>query len=134
MTQKGFTMVEILVTMAILSIFGLLILLIFTSSLRGSNKSQILTIIKENGQSVLETIDKTIRSSDNLVCISDNDTTLIVVKNGIYTRYRFVLETVSTNGFIEQDNPAKQFNQETQQEETDKEFKNLRDTVKIQWV
>ncbi|MBI4036044.1 type II secretion system protein [Candidatus Daviesbacteria bacterium] len=113
----GFTLVEILVTMAIVAIVGTILVTIFTNTLRGSNKSQILAVIKQNGQAVLDNMDKTIRGADNVVCpqlpsppaiVSSN--TLVVVTNGTYTRYRITLEPSdhSINGYIQQDNPAKQ--------------------------
>lgn len=108
--QNGFTLAEILVVIAIVSILGIVIVTIFTNTLRGSNKSQILAAIKQNGQSVLETMDKTVRGADNVVCYINDPSnplsTLVVVKNGIYTRYRFIPPTESTNGLIQQDFPV----------------------------
>ncbi len=120
--KKGFTLAEILVVLAVLSLIGVLVVTIFTRSLRGANKSQILSSIKQNGQVVLENIDKTVRSSDNVVCSED---TLVVVQNGIYTRYGFI-PPLNANGFIQQDNPVKE-NVEGSiplREETDPEFVN----------
>ncbi len=126
--NSGLTLVELLVVMAVLSITGIFILNIFTSSLRGSNKSQILGVIKQNGQAVLDTMDKTIRNSDNVVCpffLSSGDTssfsnTLVTVKDGIYSRFRLIPPTnnpntalgnncgaTSGNGCFVQDNPTK---------------------------
>lgn len=106
--MKGFTLVEILVTMAIVAIVGTILVTIFTNTLRGSNKSQILAVIKQNGQAVLENMDKTIRDADNVVCINSADRrTLVVVKGGIYTRYRIIPPVDSSiNGYIQQDNPV----------------------------
>lgn len=108
--KKGFTLVEILVVIAVLSIVGLLVLYIFTNSLRGSNKAQILSSIKKNGQAVLETMDKTIRSSDSVICIGSKSTTndtLVVEQKDKYTRYRFIAPTPSANGKILRDFPLK---------------------------
>ncbi len=111
MTKKGFTLIEMLVVISVLSVIGVLILNIFTRTLRGNNKSQIIGAIKQNGQSVLETMDKTIRNSDNVVCVSPvgNPPTIVTVKNGCYTRFRFIAPSPSpsptTNGQIKQDNP-----------------------------
>jgi len=102
----GFTLVELLVVVAVLSIMGVLLLTIFTSSLRGSNKSQILSSIKQNGQAVLENMDKTIRSADRVVCVSSEDKTVVVVNKGNYTRYRFIKPTAAANGYMQQENFA----------------------------
>lgn len=112
--NQGFTLAEILVVIAVLSILGLLVVTIFSRTLRGSNKSQILSAIKQNGQAILGTMDKTIRDSDNLVCISSNpDNTIVIVRNGIFTRYRFVPDSTGlNNGVVWIDNPI-QGTQET---------------------
>lgn len=132
--SEGFTLVEMLVVMSVLSIVSVFILNIFTRSLRGSNKSQIIGTIKQNGQSVLENMDKTVRNADNVVCpvITPPDTSitspnLVVVKNGIYTRYIFTRPISTTaNGLIQQDNPIKQpvADSNPPREETDYEFRN----------
>lgn len=114
--KKGFTLVEMLVVIAILSVVGVLILTIFTRTLRGTNKSQIISAIKQNGQSVLEILDKSIRGADHLVCVSSepNDDTIVLEKEGTYTRFRFVLpqsivaapQSCLVNGCIISDNPV----------------------------
>lgn len=131
MKNKAFTLVELLVVIAVLSVIAILILTIFSRSLRGNNKAQILSAIKQNGQSVLENIDKTIRGADNVVCptiippgttaSSDN---MMVVSEGTYTRYRFIIPGTNTNGLIQKDNPIKQDveGSDPPRQETDAEF------------
>lgn len=111
--NKGFTLAEILVVMAITAIVGTILVAIFTNTLRGSNKSQILAVIKQNGQAALENMDKTIRNADNVICpkiispaTSASSDTLVIVKNGLYTRFKFILATSSQNGMIQQDQPV----------------------------
>ncbi len=106
--EKGFTLVEVLVSIAILSVIGVLIITIFSRALRGDNKAQITLAIKQNGQAILENLDKTIRSADQVVCVSSsNYKTIVLLKDGIYSRYRFVDQTSSANGLIRQDNPTR---------------------------
>ncbi len=107
-----------------MSVVGILILTIFTRTLKGTNKSQILAAIKQNGQSVLEKMDKTIRNSDNVACISLDNKNIVVVKGGIYTRYTFIGSSSSANGFIRQDTPVKDTDPATGQEETSAVFIN----------
>ncbi len=109
MKNRGFTLVEILVVMAIMAIIGTIMVAIFTNTLRGSNKSQILAVIKQNGQAVLENMDKTIRGADNVICpqqIGPLSDTLVFEKNGIYTRFRFIPPSATINGSIQQDSPV----------------------------
>lgn len=110
MMKKGFTLLEIVVVIGVLSIVGVIILTIFTRTLKGNNKAQILVAIKQNGQSVLENMSQTIRNADILACMvnSTNSSTIAVVKNGIYTRYRISFPSDSAcrpNGCILSDNP-----------------------------
>lgn len=133
--KRGFTLIEMLVVIGVLSIFGTLILSIFSKTLQGGNKSKIEGIIKQNGQSVLEQMDKTVRNADNVVCPTASSSqsactsagcswiasslscqcsssNLVVVNKGTYTRFRFIAPSPSpnptSNGLIEQDNPIKQ--------------------------
>lgn len=108
--KKGFTLAEVLVVMAIVSIMGVLLTEIFFRSLRGGNKANLISSLKQNGQSVLESMDKSIRNSDLIVCpqISGGQAsadTLVILDDGIYTRYKFIKETLQQNGKIERDNP-----------------------------
>ena len=105
--KSGFTLVELLVVMGVMALFGTLIVTIFSRTLKGSNKSQIIGVIKQNGQAILEKMDKTIRDSDKVVCLSQDNKTLMIVKNGIYTRYRYIPPTANGNGSFKQDNPDK---------------------------
>ncbi|MBI2337875.1 type II secretion system protein [Candidatus Daviesbacteria bacterium] len=114
--KKGFTLVEVLVSIAVIAIIGTILVAIFSNTLRGSNKSQILAVIKQNGQAVLENMDKVIRSADYVLCPLADDDYLVVEKDGIYTRYRFESDS------IRQDNPVKQVVPATGQEETDDAF------------
>lgn len=89
--SKGFTLAEVLVAIAIVAVIGTILVLIFTNTLRGSNKSQILSALKQNGQVVLDSISRNIRSADNVVCpISGSSNIIVTVKNGTYSRYRIV--------------------------------------------
>lgn len=106
--NKGFTLAEILVAMAIITILGMIIVVIFSNTLRGSNKSQLLAVIKQNGQAVLEKMDKIIRASDNVICpkaVNTPSNTLVVEQKGVYTRFLLNLQTSGANGWIKQDNP-----------------------------
>lgn len=126
-TEHGFTLAEVLVVMAIVAIVGLIMVVTFTNTLRGSNKSQILAVIKQNGQAVLENMDKTIRNADNVVCVGSTPNTLVIVKNGVYTRYRVTLNNdgaatapascigTGGNGCIIWDNPTPEISEITPQ-------------------
>lgn len=101
--KNAFTLIELLVVIAVLAFLGAIILVVFTNSLRGNNKAQIIALIKQNGQASLETMDKTIRNADRVVCptfASPTDTTvysntIVTVNQGTYTMYRAVAPRVA---------------------------------------
>ncbi len=109
--NRGFTLMEVLIVIALLSTVGLTLTLIFTRTLRGSSKAQVLSEMKQNGQSVLDSVSNVIRSADNVVCptAGSSANTVVTVKNGTYTRYRLIRPTSgasAANGYFAQDNPV----------------------------
>lgn len=97
MKRNGFTLIEILVVLGVMTIVGALLVETFIRSLFGGNKAEVINQIKQNGQTILETMDKTIRSSDNVICppvippsTQASSAVLAMVREGVYTRYRFV--------------------------------------------
>lgn len=69
----GFTLVELLVVMGILGVIVGSTLLFLTSILRGSNQASVVSEIKQNGQVVLDTIDRQIRNSQGGRLLSLDD-------------------------------------------------------------
>lgn len=113
MKKNGFTLVEILVAMAIIAIIGVIFVTIFANTLRGSNKSQVLAVLKQNGQAILENISKDIRNADSVICpkiippaTSASSDTLVIIKNGLYTGFKIVAPSAGANGLIQQDSPV----------------------------
>lgn len=108
--RKGFTIVEMIVVIAVVSIMVLILAQIFSRTLRSSSKAQALGSVKQNGQAALEAMDKTIRNSGSryVICPAPTapsgtvtGTTLVVQSiDGVFTRYRFI------NGQIQQDYPS----------------------------
>lgn len=101
--KRGFTIVEVLVVIAIVGIMGLVVTEIFVRSLRGNEKAKVSANIKQNGQSVMERVDKVVRGADNIVCVPVQEV-LVVVQGGLYTRYRF--KTESGVATLVEDNPV----------------------------
>ncbi|OGE19403.1 hypothetical protein A3J19_01795 [Candidatus Daviesbacteria bacterium RIFCSPLOWO2_02_FULL_41_8] len=134
--KQGFTLIEVLVATGVIAVIGVVLVVIFTNTLRGNSKSQILSVIKQNGQGVLDNIGANIRGADNVVCPLDGSSsnTMVIIKNGTYTRYRIALPTDARNtapdtcvysgknGCIFQDKPTKVIDEDTGEEETDGVF------------
>jgi len=106
--RKGFTIVEILVVVGVLTVTSVIFVEIFFRSLKGGNQAQTLGVIKQNGQQAIELMDKNIRLADNVVCVGaiggGTDNTLVIEKEKNYTRFRFISPTSTKNGYISQDN------------------------------
>lgn len=108
MKERGFTLVEMLVVVAIMAVAAIILVQTFSGILRGNSKSQVLGSIKQNGQSAIDTMDKVIRNAGALVCpLSSGDTLVVQNSDGSFTRYKFIAPAPPTNptanGYILQD-------------------------------
>lgn len=103
---RGFTIVELLVILAVISVLGVVLVDVFLRSLRSSDKSQILAKLQQNGQVAMDKIDRSIRTAEAVVCpkSTDRGSILMVVKEGVYSRFRFTDDS-SGNGKIQLDYP-----------------------------
>lgn len=113
MKNEGFSLLEMLVVVAILAVAALILLQIFSGTLRGNSKAQVLGSIKQNGQSALDTMDKVIRNAGAYVCplpasgsTTSGSTLVIQNRDGSFTRYKFIAPTATTNGYVLQDKTA----------------------------
>jgi prepilin-type N-terminal cleavage/methylation domain-containing protein len=107
--KSGFSLVEMLVVISIVSILGIILMQIFLDSLRGGGRAQLLTLMKRNGQSVLDVMDKTIRNANSVICpqilsgdSASADFIIIQTKDDPvqFIRYDFSKTSSSTNGKI----------------------------------
>ncbi|HSW88355.1 MAG TPA: type II secretion system protein [Candidatus Saccharimonadales bacterium] len=64
--QRGFTLLELLVVISIISVVGLVVGGILTSTLRGSSKVTTVSNVKQNGDYALAQMSRVIRSASNL--------------------------------------------------------------------
>lgn len=61
--KRGFTLIELLVGLGLLAVTVGSALLFLTSVFRGSNQAAIVTEVKQNGQSVLDSLERQIRDA-----------------------------------------------------------------------
>lgn len=71
-TEKGFTLVELLASIAVLVAVGSVIAGIITASLRGTNKTNVIENIRENGNYALSQISRSIEYARVFNGLSDN--------------------------------------------------------------
>ncbi len=108
---KGFTLIEVIITISILAIIGSISAGILTRSYTSSNKSNLVGKVKQNGQNIINTMEKEIRGSERVVCPDSapftGAQTLVLQKyDGSLVRFFINGPTAYLNGFINQDTPA----------------------------
>lgn len=65
--NKGFTLIEILVTVGVLGIIAAFGTQMFLSILRNSKKTQVLTEIKQNGDYAINVMERMIRNAEKII-------------------------------------------------------------------
>lgn len=106
--SKGFTLIETLITIAVIGVVSFILTDLLTRNLRGNTKTEIVGSIKQNGQSALNTIDQAIRFASSITCVDpDGKTLTLQTKDNRFVRFKFSLqeELVNLNGYIAQDTP-----------------------------
>lgn len=90
--KRGFTLIELLIVIGIFSVLALVGTDLFTSVLRGSNKAQVLSQVKQNGQVALDTMERYVRSASNAVpgYAGSGPTLGLPQKSGQYVQFTFV--------------------------------------------
>lgn len=118
--NQGFTLLEILLAAVALGIIGIVLSDTLARSFRSSDKIELISNIKQNGQNAMNTLDSTIRNSQSVVCIGDypagSTKKVIVVEksrtdtsNTGFTRFRIVTEDnagAGKNGYIIKESPS----------------------------
>jgi prepilin-type N-terminal cleavage/methylation domain-containing protein len=69
--KNGFTLIEILVSVTILSIVSTVIASILFLSLRSDDKTRATKEVKQNGDAVISVIKQFVRSANSISCLSD---------------------------------------------------------------
>lgn len=105
--KRGFTLVELLVVMGLLAITVGSALLFLTSVFRGSNQAAITTEVKQNGQSVLDSLDRQIRDASDARQMQGSELPsgasngLVLTGSGAGTLYVACFSTIpAANGWI----------------------------------
>lgn len=89
----GFSLIEMLVVVVIFAVVGTIVVQMFFSSLKGGSKSNVLAIVKQNGDYALTVMERMIRNSKKVeycpVVPPDTDRKTLVISdyNGILTTF-----------------------------------------------
>lgn len=91
--DKGFTLIELLVAISVIVVVGAIILSILFSSLRVTNKTNNLTIVRQAGNSAITQMAKMLRNAKNL----DHPSSLLCTQSGGFSS-SYVTFTSFDNG------------------------------------
>lgn len=98
--RNGFTLVEVLIVMAILGIVLTSGTAVFLSTISTSNKTQTQNNVKEAGRNASEQITRRVQAARGLTAINPNQVD-IVDGNGVTSQLSCINGTGSTNGRLE---------------------------------
>ena len=105
----GYTLLELVIAIALIGILGIILTDTFVQNLRGQKKVAIINQVKQSGQGILDRLTNQIQGAEKVVCTRINPATghhiLVVAQKGVYHRFVYVPATVTANGFIGYDNP-----------------------------
>lgn len=73
----GFTLLETLVSVAIIAVVSAVLSQVFISTLRTNTKTEILKEVKQNGDLALETITRMIQNAQSITCVTDQSLALV---------------------------------------------------------
>lgn len=79
---NGFTLIEMIVVVAILGIILVTLSSTLFSILSGSSKSEVANIVKQNGEYVISVIDQTVRGGRDIVVSPDGSSITVVNPDG----------------------------------------------------
>lgn len=82
--EKGFTLLEILVTVSVLMIVGILLTQVFVTTIRTSTKSEIAKEVKQNGDFALDSMTRMIQNAQDVTtdCVDTGSVgSTITIKN-----------------------------------------------------
>lgn len=96
---------EAVIAISIVGVVGVLASTLLSRAFRGSNKTELLGNIRQNGQTALSIIDGTIRNSLGVVCtLNQSSASIIAVRTTAEGKYvRFIIkpeQNLTANGYI----------------------------------
>ena len=86
---RGFTLMEMIVVIALLGVVGMMAVNIFFTSLRGSTKAETLKEIKQNGDFAISAMERMIRNAQEVTSTCSGSSSSITIRNPDHYRTTF---------------------------------------------
>lgn len=96
--QKGYTLLELLAVMIVMAAIGLLVATILVSSLRGTNKTNVINTVRENGNYTIQQMSKMIEFAQTFQGVSLNGVSYSSACSVPSTQYSYIKITSFDNG------------------------------------
>lgn len=96
--DKGYTLIELLAVMLIMITVGLIIATILVSSLRGSNKTNTVNTLRQNGNYAILQISKMLEFAQSFGGVSSDGSTYTSSCTSPTTQYKYIKITSFDNG------------------------------------
>lgn len=103
--NKGFTLIELLTVIAILGVIGTIVVAVITMTLRGTKKADLLDTARQNGDTALSQMVKSIRYAKSLddptSCVDEstiNSITVTSLAANSQITYACENDTIASNG------------------------------------
>lgn len=76
-STSGFTLLELMVSVAVIALMSVVLSQIFISTLRTNTKTELLKEVKQNGDFALESIARMVQNAYGATCISDKELSIL---------------------------------------------------------
>lgn len=93
--HSGFTLLEMIVSMAIIALVSVVLSQVFIATIRTNTKTELLKDMKQNGELALETMTRMIQNAKSVACVLDESVTIVNSDTG-QTTFTCVLDGTTT--------------------------------------
>lgn len=96
--QSGFTLIELLIVMMVLVTVGIITASIIVSALRGSNKTNTINTVRQNGNYAISQISKMLEFSQGFVGVSNDNVNYSTACSSPTATYKYIKIVSFDNG------------------------------------
>lgn len=108
LSKKGFSLVEVIVSITIIGIVGVILTTILNRTFQANDKSQLIGVIRQNGSLALNIMQEVIRTAEKVVCTNSPTNSVLVIqkRDGSLVRFSIKSDVSTENPAIVEDFPS----------------------------